>query len=474
MLKTKKSQNLSVEDGIEVAKESSQQRQLLFISHANPEDNSAAAWFATQLSLMGYEVWCDLKNTSGGESDFWLKVQKKIENEAAKFIFILSNTSRDFEKKKGVYKEVQAASNTGQDNFILPVRIENLDGSLPIMIGTDLYINGENWAEGLRELQKRLDEDGVPRNQTPDMEKIASWWPAISAKDALVEEEEDAVTSNVFPFKALPGRIHFLKVGSENNPLTGHKILRKVLPIHPAHSAHSDYAISFGCAHDFLELTSGYDIEDAIILQTKDFLEYGHEPLNITPQSARNIATYLVASALEKYLEGRKLENKPVSGSNRKIWFPAYGLVKDNRHSFAEPSKRKSPAWFVGKVSHYKKTFVWHFGVQPIIDLHTHLGVILSPKVVLSLPYRSDRGEAPIPVDEKKAVKKLSWWNKEWRRKTLGLAQWIADDQVTIRIPAGYQEILLASEPEIFTSPQTYLEKGNDELIEEILGWCDD
>src|SRR5262249_40939116 len=100
-----------------------------------------------------------------------LKVQKKIENEAAKFIFILSNTSRDFGKKPGLYKEVQAADNTKRDNFILPLRIEKLTGSVPIIIGPDLYINSENWAEGLRALQERLIKDGVPSHQPPDIKK---------------------------------------------------------------------------------------------------------------------------------------------------------------------------------------------------------------------------------------------------------------------------------------------------------------
>ena len=121
-------------------------RRLLFISHANPQDNAAAAWFSTQLTLLGYEVWCDLQNTHGSESEFWLKVQKKIEQEAAKFIFLLSDTSRDLENKRGVYKELQAADNTGQDNFIIPIRIEKLHGSLPIMIAPDLYIDGEKLA----------------------------------------------------------------------------------------------------------------------------------------------------------------------------------------------------------------------------------------------------------------------------------------------------------------------------------------
>ena len=62
-------------------------RRIVFLSHANPEDNPAAAWYATQLTLLGYEVCCDQKNSHGGESDFWLKVQRTIENDAAKFAY---------------------------------------------------------------------------------------------------------------------------------------------------------------------------------------------------------------------------------------------------------------------------------------------------------------------------------------------------------------------------------------------------
>lgn len=458
---------------VDKAAEALNQRRLLFISHANPQDNAAAAWFATQLTLMGYEVWCDLKNTHGSESAFWLKVQKKIENDAAKFLFILSDTSRDFETKKGVYKEVQAADNLGRDNFIIPLKIEKLSGSVPINISPDLYIHAENWMDGLRDLRERLDHDGVPKSAKPDMEKIASWWPAISAQDALVKEKDCEIVSNIFLFKALPDKIHFLKVSSENNPLTGYERLKKALPKHPAHSSHSDYAITFGCAHDFLELNHGFDIEDSIVLPTKDFLQFGHAPLKIAPQTARNILTYLVAAAFEKYLEDRGLRSKSAGRSPRKIWYPAYGLIKNNNHSISEPGIRKSPVWFVGTVSHYGKKFVWHFGVQPVIDLHTHLGILLSPKAVLSGLYRSDRGENPVPVDAKKAVKKLGWWNKEWRRKILGMAAWLADDQVSIRVPAGYQDIVLASEPKIYTDTQTYLEKTDENLMNELLEWCD-
>lgn len=445
------------------------QRQVLFISHANPEDNAAAAWFATRLTMLGYEVWCDLKDSHGGESAFWLKVQQKIEQDAAKFIFILSDTSRDFERKRGIYKEVQAADNLGRDNFILPVRIEPLTGSLPIHIGPDIYINAENWMSGLQELCERLEHDGVPKAAKPDLEKIASWWPAVSAENALVVDDESELVSNVFGFRALPEKIHFLKVLSDGNLLSGHSMIRKAIGRKIANYPHGDHAISFGCAHDFLELTDTVEIEDTLILRTADFLEYGHPPLGITPQTARNALTFLIASAFEHACERRGLQSKSAGRSPRKIWYPADGFVKGNKHSFAEPGKRKSPTSFVGRVRHFKKEYVWHFGVQPAIDLRVHHGIVFSPKAVLSEPYDYQRGDVPVPVDEKKALKKLGWWNNQWRQKVLGFASWLAHDEEIIRIPAGYQEILLEAHPNIFLAERSYRAMSDSALMDELL-----
>jgi len=448
-------------------------RRLLFISHANPQDNAAASWFATQLTLLGYEVWCDLKNTRGGESDFWLKVQKKIENEAAKFIFILSNASRDFENKKGVYKEVQAADNTRRENFIIPLRIEKLTGSVPIHIGPGIYINSENWADGLRELIKRLEEDNVPRAARPDPQRILSWWPALHVREKLLTTEPSDLVSNIAPFKELPPSIHLLKVKADGNLLAGYERLNPLLPLHPAHSAQGDYAVSFARASDYTALMPGYEITDEAVLSTRGFFERGHEEAGIPTKTAQNVITYLVASGLESYLAARGLLHKEVRATRRKIWFPAYGLVPGNKHSIAEAGRRKAPAYFVGKVSYRRKDYVWHFGVQPAVDLHTHNGILFSPKAVLTEPYRSDRGDRPYPIDNKKVLKQLGWWNKEWRTKTLAFLSWLAHDEGVIRIPVGYQEILLSAQPEVFESDLSYLEQDDDELIKDILGWSD-
>ena len=42
------------------------ERELVFISHANPEDNSFTLWLASRLRAAGYLVWSDLTQLFGG------------------------------------------------------------------------------------------------------------------------------------------------------------------------------------------------------------------------------------------------------------------------------------------------------------------------------------------------------------------------------------------------------------------------
>lgn len=446
-------------------------RRLVFISHANPQDNGVAAWFATRLTLLGYEVWCDLKNTHGGESDFWLKVQQKIENEAAKFVFILSNASRDFQTKKGLLKEVQAADNLRRDNFIIPMRIERLTGSVPILIGPDIYIDSQSWANGLRELHKRLVKDGVPVTAKPDLQQLSTWWPALQVRERVVQVVPTDLTSNLVRFKALPPLIHVLGVKADGNPLTGYQALKEVLVGEPAHAPQGAYAVSFGRASDFKDVPAGYQITDVAAIPTESFIQNGYPSGEIQQGSAQRATTFLIASALERLLMGRGLSCKEVSYSRKKIWFPPYGLIQGNKQSISEAGRRPSPASFVGIHGYRGKKYVWHFGVQPSVDLHTHVGILFSPKAVLSMPYRSDKGEKPVLVDHKKALRNLSWWNREWRTKTLAFLAWLADGKDVIRIPVGSQEILLPARPEIFMSEVGYRDVDDDELVKEILGW---
>jgi hypothetical protein len=444
-------------------------RRVVFISHANPEDNPAASWFATKLTLLGYEVWCDLKNTHGGESDFWLKVQKMIENDAAKFVYILSNTSCDFERKKGIYKEVQTAENLRIDNFIIPVRIENLTRSLPILLATSLYINGKNWADGLRDLVDRLTEDGVPKRTDIDFEKISSWWPAISVEKIMCRDEEEELVSNILPIQALPANVHFIKVFSEGNLVAGLARLRKALPAQPAYYTHGDYIISFGNPFDFAERTHGLDFETAYVLGSTKFFSEGHDESGVAPEIARNIVTYLVGQAWDSFLASKNLSAKSMSRSNHSLWYMRDGVIPNNRVTITEPGKRKVPISLVGTVKHYRKKYRWHFGFLPSVDLRVHDGIVLSPKAVISLPYNAADGEVPVPIDDKKVLKALNWWNREWRQKLLAMLTWLSGDQSEIAIPAGYQQIVLSNLPQSRIAKRSFAEMSDDDVIDQAM-----
>jgi len=62
---------------------------MVFVSHANPEENELALGLSLQLANEGYAVWCDLTKLLGGEK-FWEDIQEAISTRTAKFVYILS------------------------------------------------------------------------------------------------------------------------------------------------------------------------------------------------------------------------------------------------------------------------------------------------------------------------------------------------------------------------------------------------
>jgi hypothetical protein len=61
-------------------------RDLVLVSHANPEDNLFARWLTLRLAAEGYRVWCDVTKLLGGET-FWDDIQRLIKQQAIKFLF---------------------------------------------------------------------------------------------------------------------------------------------------------------------------------------------------------------------------------------------------------------------------------------------------------------------------------------------------------------------------------------------------
>ena len=55
----------------------SNKKNIIFISHATPEDDELAIWLASRLQMAGYEVWIYKSELKGGE-EFWDNIQNTI------------------------------------------------------------------------------------------------------------------------------------------------------------------------------------------------------------------------------------------------------------------------------------------------------------------------------------------------------------------------------------------------------------
>src|SRR5690348_14506983 len=83
---------------------------MVFVSHANPEDNVFTRWLALRLAADGFPVWCDLTKLLGGE-DFWKDAEAAIRMRTCKFLYVLSTASN---VKDGPRNELQVAVNVAK------------------------------------------------------------------------------------------------------------------------------------------------------------------------------------------------------------------------------------------------------------------------------------------------------------------------------------------------------------------------
>ena len=132
-------------------------RNVVFITHANPEDNPFVIWLGAKLANASYEAWADVLSLRGGD-DWSKRLEEAIRHRTCKLLFAANQLSAG---KRGVRNELQIASDTAKklndDNFIIPLRLGAFEA--PFLVAHAQYINFEqSWAAGLTELLETLEE----------------------------------------------------------------------------------------------------------------------------------------------------------------------------------------------------------------------------------------------------------------------------------------------------------------------------
>lgn len=427
---------------------------MVFISHANPEDNDLSMWLALQLAKEGYPVWCDLTKLLGGE-DFWNDIEKAIREKTIKFLYILSKTSN---KKIGPLQELQVAHNVARDNsdlkdFIIPLHIDDLPHKdINIQLSRLNAISFDTgWAKGLKTLLDKLEEDQVNKSFGFTPESVTLWWRDQFSAERGIFNERDEYLSNWFQIVNLPEQIWFHELKRSQ---IGKIEVPAELPF-PAFQ-HAAYLVSFAHADDFKgKLGCFIEISDSDSFTTDDFLDQGISQLNIEKRQSRNFIARLLKLAWEQFLEKRNLPTYEMSNQAKCFYFYKNMIDKD-KIDFIGAGGSKDYRYIVGYRTINKIKRYWHFGIQSKPLVYPELAYIIKPHVLFSSDGKNI-WESTTRMHVARRSQCKDWWNPHWRDRILASMSWLSNEEGVIEVSLGNELFLKVSNyPILFESPVSY------------------
>lgn len=444
-----------------------QTRNLIFVSHANPEDNAFARWLSLRLASEGYRVWCDLTRLLGGE-DFWVDIEAALRDHAIKLVYILSRNSN---QKTGPLQELHigqtVANAENLKDFVIPMRLDDLpfrdmNIQLARLNAIDL---SEGWAHGLQTLLGKLELDGVEKDPRFSPRSVASWWGMQRDEDSRIEDAAEEYVSNWFPIEKMPTFIHIHFVPRRGG-LSGNQ---DIFP-YPAYRT-GNTVVSFASSEDLNgDAPTQASIYDSCRILLEEFLDGTYDPVVIERREAQNIVVNLLRQGWENLVGSRGMSIHPMSNRITAV-FLEDGFAQGNRVRVPQDLGGSNSRGLVGYrtlpgTQNDKRRRYWHFAVRSLPTLRPSAAYKLVPHILFS-----DDGKTILDgkrVHRMRRRESRNWWNAEFRDRTLGLMKWLADGEQWMVVELGTDEVIkVATRPMLFASPVSYLEPVGREISDE-------
>jgi hypothetical protein len=402
---------------------------MLFLSHANPEDNLFTRWLSLRLAREGYPVWCDLTKLLGGE-DFWRDVEAALRDRTMKFLFVLSKTSN---QKQGTKDELALARKVGKhlQDFIIPLRIDDLrSDDITIELQRIAYIDfSKSWVAGYKQLLEALEKSGVKRDPRFTPDAVTTWWRNNYPATEGVSATPERCLTNWFEFSRLPGSLwlHSIQEGKQFEKIAEDGVLEFPIPVYP----HSRYLLTFGKAEEVQDSLEkhGLNIANSVELKVEAFRASGNEHPKIDRRIARNILLALFRQGFERYAASKGLLAYELSGGAKYYWFRK-DLFEGDKVFFVNAAGEKNWRQMVGFKSLFAKEGEsrirnWHFGVSakshfwPFSGLAVRAHVAFTENGVL---YESKARQHSARRNQCK-----NWFNDDWLGRILAAMSFLAE-----------------------------------------------
>ena len=423
-------------------------RTVVFVGHANPEDNTFAQWLSLKLASLGYQVWSDVTKLLGGE-DFWRDIELVIRNGAVKYIYVLSRSSN---QKLGTLQEVRVARATAKcDNlqdFVIPLRIDDLPhDEINIEIGRLNAIEFKDWAVGLKQLCGKFEADAVPRSPSSGAETVRRWWDREFAADGGVTGQPEIHYSNWYPVQLPPYIYRYSVMGLvEDEP-------RWAFPTR----WHRLRLVSFASEAEIEAGLGTLRLNGTEKLETTHFLSKN----NPERRDNRNLIIALLREAWERYALARGLKKFEMAGGRLAFYFDLDALSNPNV-SFLSVDDTMTYRGLMGyKTRKSGAKRHWHFALSARPAMHPQPMLHVRAHVLFSEDGRTIWSSASAMHRARRSQCK-SWWNDDWRDRILASMAWLAEDGEFLELPlsAGSVTGVVAARPLEFVSPVTLVEPG--------------
>ena len=423
------------------------ERRLVFISHANPEDNEFASWLGTRLTSAGYEVWTDMLKLVGGEA-MWQDIGRIIKKEAALVVVVLSRGSY---QKDGVLDEIALSVATGRQlnkqQFVIPVRIDALPFSdfpeqLIRLTAVDF---SHDWADGLNRLLTIFNEVRIPQSISDSGESLNAWRKYQLRKSATILPRRESAVSNWFLINSLPSHVNFSRFRASQNVIE-----RTVKNFQSPVAPYMRLAASFADATSLRKEASDVPIEPAYRVPLRSFLEgRAGSDLEVGWREARKIVTRLLNQAWEQFAQNRSLVR--CDFAHGAAWFVPLGLIEKNSAVFQDEKGKKRRRLLVGWSE--RRSVYWHFAVSGKVNIVGQKRMIFRPHVVFTDNGRTPLKSTPAVIRLRKGFCR-NWWNDRWRDMLRAFASFLANGESHFSLILGENSYAtVAASPLTFYTP---------------------
>ncbi|MFN3730266.1 MAG: toll/interleukin-1 receptor domain-containing protein [Fimbriimonadaceae bacterium] len=424
---------------------------MIFVSHANPEDNRIALWLATKLAAEGFPVWCDLIDLIGGET-FWGDIEDAIKNHAEKVIVLLSTSSGKPGVKDEINCAIQRERRENLKDFVIPCRVDDVafDSNIQIARKNIIDCHGLGWAETLRRVLAKLEKDGVAKDPKVNPSLINSAWSALFPAGSGVTDDPELYDTNRIAIKTLPKTLWANDAGAPGAddffPVTASVFEGRRLSF----QARNPRASLFGRDPEFMQPMN---------IELDDFIQGGWDELGVDSRRARHVVVELLSKSWSRYLRGRNLEPYDLSGFRSIFYFHKENLpAGEVITQLPERPARPRSLWGEHTVprSARRESRFYHLAWEGRVDDDNGWHLMLLPHIV----WTSDALRATYEKDEQHRLRRRQckgWWNDRWRGFLYATLTWAAEGKETIEIPVGdRQTMTLANAPSRLLSPVTH------------------